>query len=277
MIPKQLSFAKFASENDTFQSHEGNTIYLGLRHQIAPSNSYQNYDFLRHYDGPPQPAPQALTSSASGTHFDRQKKEFTKRPVTSIENLRALEHRQHSEKTEIKKQEQSVGRSAHLLHRSQQTGYNLITGEIVGSGPQQSRHHTHYLADGMGTESQRRGLQIMRGSENRFFAPQFSGDHQSHRQKVLVTEGLIRSKQTKILAQGSRESVPSYGIEDQFSKSQYVSRGRSSGSRTDSGLRGLVEDSEPGKYSPRKQGPFNPSGNIQVTSPSSLALTYRHR
>jgi hypothetical protein len=231
---------------------------LGHRNRIAPSNSYQTFDFLRHYDGPKPVAHSEPT-------YEQKKPLYssTKRPVTSIDNPRALEHRLHSETKEMKKQDQAMGRSSHLLQRSQQTGYNLITGEVLGDGPKNPRHHAHYLADGMGIESQRRGLQIMRGSENRYFAPQFSGDHQSHRQKVLVSEGLNRSKQSKILAQGCRESVPSYGIEDQFSKSQYINRDKTGG-----GLRGLVEDSEPGKYSPRKQGPANPSGNIEVSLPS---------
>jgi hypothetical protein len=292
MLPKQLSFAKFATESDTFQSHQGNTIQLGHRNRIAPTNSYQRCDFLRHSDGP-------HTVSHSDLNFQTKKGLYspTKRPMTSIENPRSLENKQHQEFCERRQQIQSTQRSSQLLQQNQRTGFNLLTGEVIGNGPKEVRNHLKYLPNGLGSESHHRGLQIMRESESRFFTPQLSGNGQSYRQQVLVSEGLTHPKQTKILRQGCRESLASYGVEDQFSKSQYVPRGmdinsnsqsrnqqcqgqlqqRGQGKGQSEGLVGLVEASQPGKYSPRKQGSGNPSGNPQVLSLLFLLPLFLHR
>lgn len=239
---------------NTFQSYEGNTIKLGERKKIAPINSYQINDFIKHYDGP---------KTISHNILNEKKKDLyqsVKRPLTSIDNPRSDDHQKYKELSEYKKELFEKTRSEKLLQYNQRSGYNLITGEVYGNGPKQTRNHQRYIPDGLGPESQRRGMQIMRDSENRYFTPQFSGEHQTYRQNMIITEGLKHSKQSKILAQGCRENIPSYGIEDQFSKSQYIPR------RGKDGLPGLIEDTQPGKYSPRKQKMSdNPNSNEQVT------------
>lgn len=249
--PRQLSFGKFASEADTFQSHQGNTIQLGHRNRIAPSNSYQNYDFLRHYDGPNPVSHNQLLNSSPKEH--RQ----ARRPVTSIENPRSKDSQLYQQQKEANRASFQSSRSLKLLQYDKQTGYNIITGQIIGKGPKESRAHVKYLPNGLGPESHHRGLQIMKDSESRYFAPLPTGESNTTRQKILLSEGLSHPKQSKVLAPGCRESLPSYGMEDQFSKNQYNPNGPS-------GLQGLVEERQPGKYSPRKQGPSNPSGNLQV-------------
>lgn len=237
-----------------FQSYEGNTIILGEKKKISPINNYQINDFIQHYDGP-KTTPHNIPTYLNKVNLYSPKR----RPITSIENIRSIENKKYNEIVENKKEVLNNSRSEKLLQQNQKSGYNLITGEVYGNGPKPTRNHQRYIPDGLGPESQRRGMQIMRDSESRYFTPQFSGNHQTYRQNVIVSEGLKHSKQSKVLAEGCRESIQSYGIEDQFSKSQYISR------KGQEGLPGLVEDTKPGKYSPRKQNKNNnPNSNEQV-------------
>jgi hypothetical protein len=203
---------------DEFQSFEGNTIRLGKssRNHIAPKNEYQRSEFLHHYDGPKPIPHQEDTFAMKKSIYAHQR-----RPVEAIDNPRANENRHHSDIVDQKKQTLAKCRSEEFTKRSQQTGYNLITGEICGGGPRIEKPHKTNIGNGLGTESQRRGMQIMRDSENRYFAPQFSGEHQRYRQEVIVKEGILQPKMSGIISIGKPEA-PSYGIEDQFSKNQYM-------------------------------------------------------
>ena len=86
---------------------------------------------------------------------------------------------------------------------------------------------------------------MLRDSSSRFFAPQYSGNTHEFRQNVLVTEGILEPKYTSVLQLGKKD-IMSYGVEEQFSKSEYTSK--SSLART-----GLFESRQPGAFTPRKQ------------------------
>ena len=86
---------------------------------------------------------------------------------------------------------------------------------------------------------------MLRDSSSRFFSPQYSGNTHEYRQNVIVNEGILQPKYTSILQLGKKDML-SYGVEEQFSKSEYTSK--SIIAKT-----GLVESRQPGAFTPRKQ------------------------
>ena len=88
------------------------------------------------------------------------------------------------------------------------------------------------IGDGLGTEAPKRGNAILRDSHTgRFFTPQPSGARQHHRQEMIINEGLLLPKTSSVMKlpsylyeEGRRKAgvIPSYGIEEQFSKSEYA-------------------------------------------------------
>lgn len=247
---QQFLVQKKLRMND-FISHQGNTISLGNKNRSVPTSEYQRADFLRHNDGPKP------TDHKYGTLTrPRQMYSPSKRPATAIENPRASENLQYQHTVEAKKQTLAKCRSEEMLRRSHRTGFNVITGEIVGSGPKEQRLHTRHIRDGLGPESHSRGMQVMRDSSSRYFTPHFSGEAHHKRQERLVTEGLSHPKMAGVINIGKGEA-PSYGLEDQFSRSQYIQH--------KAPLKGLVERRVAGAYSPRKQNANeNPSANTNV-------------
>jgi hypothetical protein len=125
--------------------------------------------------------------------------------------------------------------------------------------------------DGLGAEAPNRGHIMLRDSANRFFTPHYSGPNHEYRQQILTSDGVKTPQFTSILQLGKKD-LPSYGVEDQFSKSQYTSKPLNA-------TLGLCESRVPGKYTPRKQftrtdqggvaaclGTYNPSGDPAVTA-----------
>lgn len=107
-----------------------------------------------------------------------------------------------------------------------------------------------------------------------------SGAHHEKRQDKLVREGISKAKMQGIISVGKSEA-PSFGIEDQFSKSEYLKtniqgevlysklRSRWCGCKylsSLSGLSGLVEARKAGEFTPRKRPVNNPSANPSIRS-----------
>jgi hypothetical protein len=86
--------------------------------------------------------------------------------------------------------------------------------------------------------------------------PQGSGESHHQRQDVLLREGLLSKKMSSVLDLEKGE-LPSYGVEDQFSKSNYHQKSVIAS-------RGLPDMRKPGLYTPRNQ-PTNPSGVPEIT------------
>lgn len=111
------------------------------------------------------------------------------------------------------------------------------------------------MGDGLGPEAPNRGKSVLRESAGRFFTPLGSGHNFEHRQNVLYKEGLSTDKYCGVL-EPHKKDLRSYGVEDQFSKSEYTTN--SAVTRT-----GLYESRVPGKYTPRKIE-NHPAGNPTV-------------
>ena len=97
----------------------------------------------------------------------------------------------------------------------------------------------------------KRGKSVLRDVQP-FFLPQGSGKQHDYRQDMLYREGLNQKKYTSILQLGKKD-MPSYGIEDNFSKSEYMKTNEVTKT-------GLYEKRMPGKYTPRKI-PGHPSAD----------------
>jgi hypothetical protein len=229
-----------------FVSNEGNVTHLGTKRRIAPVNAYSRGDFLTHQDGPRHIPHNSVGNQLSNSHS-------FKRLATAMDNTSDSQQCYQRERFKRKELESTL-RSEQSILRSQRSGFNLITGETVGAGPKTVNPHSRYIASGLGPESHHRGLRMMADSSNRYFTPHFSGSGQRVRQGILQSEGLSHPKMAGVINIGKAE-IPSNGLEDQFSRSQYFERPRP--------LTGLLEKGAPGKYTPRNQ-PNNPSGNPQV-------------
>ena len=85
--------------------------------------------------------------------------------------------------------------------------------------------------------------------------PQLGGHNHHYRQDVLAREGLLVAKKSSILDL-SKGELHSYGVEDQFCKSEYAAK-------SDVASRGLADVKVIGLFSPRMQ-PLNPSGDKEL-------------
>jgi hypothetical protein len=205
-------------KDSEYVSVQGNVTRLGTKKYIAPRNEYQNGDFIFHQDGP-----KSIPHNDVGNQFSTV--HTLKRPVTAIESYKTEEQLRYLEDKGRRKDSESRLRTEQSILRSQRSGFNVITGELMGTGPKVVNPHMRYIGNGLGEESQRKGLQTMQDSSNRYFTPQFSGEYQHNRQKRLVTDGLSRPKMAGVIKTGTAEA-PSNGIEDQFSRSDYMPRAK---------------------------------------------------
>lgn len=147
-------------------------------------------------------------------------------------------------------------RSESLKERDAKLGYNIITGSTRGNGPVPAKPEgIRKVGDGLGPEAPARGKSVLRESAGRYFAPFGTGNNHQHRQNVLYNEGLSVSKKCGVL-EAKKGDLHSYGVEDQFSKSEYTKN--SVKAQT-----GLHETRVPGRFTPR-QIPNHPSGNAAI-------------
>jgi hypothetical protein len=134
-------------------------------------------------------------------------------------------------------------------------GFDVITGEakvsaIAGEKPRGKRRFDGEISH----ESVHRGMGLLRESMGRFHMPHNSGDYAERRQAAIVADGVYGPRATKLLG----STIPSYGVEDQFSKAEYQKL-------PENARFGLVETRKAGDYTPRKQ-PGNPSGDNNLRS-----------
>ena len=150
-------------------------------------------------------------------------------------------------------------RMQEMKARASGSGFNILNGQSLDPNAKSQEQNrppvkNHHYANGLGPEAPARGFSMLRESPvGRFHQPQNSGNNHDYRQATLHNEGLIKPKYSGVIAIG-KSDLPSYGVEDQFSKSEYDKN------RSDISKKGLYETSVPGKYTPRKQ-PGNPSGD----------------
>tara|TARA_B100000482_G_C12603715_1_gene296275 strand:+ start:1279 stop:2016 length:738 start_codon:yes stop_codon:yes gene_type:complete len=197
---------------------------------------------LTHIDGPDGFAP--MERAAQGVCTTRFKKGFNRRNQSVIcphverkatEKLKAHEAAEHF-----------VKRREYLLDKGHYNGFNVISGQYDPQKIRGRRLQARYLSDRPSTELVKSGEITIRNSHYRFYTPLPSGNEHDRRQQQLVTEGLLKPKCSSVLGIG-RADVQSYGVEDQFSHSQYQQN-------PIGGREGLVEWTEPGRFTPRKTG-----------------------
>jgi hypothetical protein len=84
-----------------------------------------------------------------------------------------------------------------------------------------SPHQVRYLSGENSPTLAREGHIRLRDSFSRFFIPQYSGPRHDRRQQLLVTDGVLKPKMSAAIGIDRRDLL-SYGVEDQFSHSDYT-------------------------------------------------------
>ena len=268
---------KAGTVREEFNSHGGSVIDLGhFKKKTFRSTPYKE-DFLVSTVNVKQ---NNLTQGLDQTRFH---KGFVRRQKSNIHNAFTEEQRQREAEyaavREKKRQDANQYRQQQIVQQDAKNGFNIINGQPKMAGPPLPKPQglkTSGLStiDGLGPEAVGRGSSVLRESPvGRFFAPHGSGPNHEHRQGVLYREGLLQDKGCGVIAVGKKE-MQSYGIEDCFSKSEYMAN-------SERARAGLYETRLPGKYTPRKI-PGNPSGNPQIvqnwnTKPDLNGRTLQNR
>eukprot|EP00607_Mallomonas_marina_P006860 CAMPEP_0182428232 /NCGR_PEP_ID=MMETSP1167-20130531/21676_1 /TAXON_ID=2988 /ORGANISM="Mallomonas Sp, Strain CCMP3275" /LENGTH=209 /DNA_ID=CAMNT_0024610987 /DNA_START=329 /DNA_END=958 /DNA_ORIENTATION=- len=190
---------------------------------------------------------QGLSNTKFHKGFYRKSESNVVNEVSNIEKA-------HKANKQGKSDQLAVARQERLTNINARNGYDPITGAQKLSRPPETRNESiRFIGpDVLGPEAPLRGQIMLRDSTNRFFTPHPSGYKQEYRQKLIQTEGLLKQKTSGILS-SEKHDLHSYGIDDNFSKSNYIKLSKAAST-------GLTEASVPGKYSPEKQ-PGNPSGD----------------
>uniref|UniRef100_A0A7S3NGF4 Uncharacterized protein n=1 Tax=Aureoumbra lagunensis TaxID=44058 RepID=A0A7S3NGF4_9STRA len=165
------------------------------------------------------------------------------------QNIEPYTERKEQEKVlEGRRQVRSQIRREQLLKNSDINRYNPITGAYDPfKKAKDERGGVKRLSDKPSEERIRAGEIYVRNSKYRFYTPtQYGSSDHVKRQELLLSGGLSKPKFSSILGVG-RDEAPSFGVEDQFSKSCYQPR--------QSSLHGLVEKSKPGAYPPPHTSP----------------------
>lgn len=191
----------------------------------------------------------------SGINDTKFGKGFTRKSSQNIINPVADNIREHLEMNLTLSQNYGKLRTEKLIKKDNISGYNVITGERKNDGRILKPDVINIRNHGVSKESVKHGIAIMADSGSKFFGPQYSGVKQEYRQAVLTKEG-VNIPRTSSIIQLGKHDLPSYGIEDCFSKSQYTKTSYVT-------QQGLYEKREPGKFTPRKVI-NNPSGDPAV-------------
>lgn len=243
-----------------FISNRGNEIRLGSSkssHNLFKFE-YQKNEFLYHDEGP-RPTPANIGTLIPPKSFYTP----SRRQGYAMVNPRAEESNSYAEQAAKRREINALKRAQDMVDRNNRTGYNVITGDIYGNGPKPERFHNRHIPDGLGPESHSRGIVQLKDSVNRYFLPQESGEGHRRRQEKLNKEGLSVPKMQGVINVGKAEA-PSYGLEDQFSKSKYAK----------TNISGLIETREPGKFTPRKCPENNPSANPKIRSTWTTGVVF---
>lgn len=226
------------SYNDTFLQHRSSNM---ISHNDY--TAFQTGDYS-HNGG--------LNDTKFGKGFSRKYETSISNPIKdSINECRII--------AEKKGELLNHQRSQNLKRIDSLTGFNIITGEIKGFGPKETFEGKRRLDGTMSEQTLKVGFTALRESKGKFYQPQMSGELAHQRQNKLNYEGVYRPRCTSIIQLG-KEDLPSYGIEDQFSKNEYIIKLPDG----DPKMRfGVSEMKVPGKYTPRNQ-PNNPSGNKEL-------------
>jgi hypothetical protein len=228
---------------EEFSSRRGeSTIYLG--HFKNKSHKLEKYDEKMFSHGRSYELSQ-LEPAQQGLDQTRFHKGFQRRHQSKIDNPLAETSQMNAQAKNTRQESIATMRSQIIKAHDAKTGFDIITGAPRGSGPPRDKPMgIKKVGDGLGPEASTRGKSILRESAGRFFTPLSSGHNHEHRQNVLYKEGLLIDKYCGVL-DPHKSDMRSYGVEDQFSKSEYTKN-------TEVTRTGLNESRVPGKFTPRK-------------------------
>jgi hypothetical protein len=208
-------------------------------------DSYTQWDFLKHSFLKPEPVPRRVVVTRvieDDLSAARVKKGAGRRRK---ENIGADGERVAREKILEAKRERHEQQRRERLHRlDRRNEFDTITYRR-----QKAPFHApiaHVREPKMSAFLEREAYVRLRdSSEGKFFSPAWTGSSHDLRQELAHREGLLKSKSSSELGVG-RNDIPSHGVEDQFSQSWY------SNNRSRGGIRGLIETTAPGQFTPRK-------------------------
>jgi hypothetical protein len=245
---------------EEFSSINGSTIRLGRYKHHSESRNDRSSNLLSHSSSTTittEPSfPKGLDQTKFGKGFARRNQSQILNPLVEGE----LQRIETYQATKMRRAERTGSiRALTLEFKNSSTSYDIISGA-------QNRNqyfavaNTHNegikcFSSELGPEAFTRGKNTLRESAGRYFSPVPSGEAHDYRQQVLFNDGLLSKKRCGVL-EASKKDLASYGVEDQFSKSQYTKKSAIA-------QIGLNETRAAGKYTPRKV-PNNPSGNEVV-------------
>lgn len=252
---------------EEFSSKRGeSTIYLG--HFKNKEHKIENYNATAFVHSQNIETTQ-VALPAQGLDQTRFHKGFNRRHQSNIDNSFAKVAEANALARSLRQEDISHIRTEAIKAQDAKTGYNIINGATKGQGPPPVRPEgIKKVGDGLGPEAPNRGKSILRESGGRFFTPLGTGHNHEHRQNVLYKEGLSVEKRCGLL-EANKGDMPSYGIEDQFSKSEYTRN--SIVAQT-----GLYESRVPGKFTPRKI-PNHPAGNEGIVQKWTTNIDLNNR
>ena len=284
-------FRENSKVREVFEAREGNAhICLGnfKNHTAQPFQRSYNDTFLQHksnnimYHNDYSAVQTGDYSHNGGLGDTKFGKGFSRKYETSISNPIKDSINEYRKEAEKRGEMLNHERSQNLKRIDSLTGFNIITGELKGTGPKPHYEGKKRLDGSMSEQTLKVGFSALRESKGKFYQPQMSGDAAHSRQmryklfQLLLLfnefnnnsitilfrlnyEGVYRKRCTSIIQLG-KEDLPSYGIEDQFNKNEYITKLPEG----DPNMRHGVSDMKiPGKYTPRNQ-PNNPSGHKET-------------
>eukprot|EP01031_Cornospumella_fuschlensis_P032777 gene32777-39627_t len=256
-------------KKEEFTSIGGSTISLGrFKHR---EYDYSGEKQLINHSNATILTPQV--KFGGGLHDTKFGKGFARRQQTQIQNPLADSELQKIESYQSLKtlrSEQTASIRAKMIEERSHPGFDIISGAPKSTmmASSSSSGGLKCFKEVLGPEAPRRGQAVLRESQGRYFAPFPTGKNLEYRQDVLYNEGLLNKRYCGIL-EPHKKDLPSFGIEDQFSKSEYMKT--SDATRT-----GLYEARIPGKYTPRKL-PNHPSGNEKIVEKWNTDIDLNNR
>lgn len=257
-----------------FSSKDGHDIRLGhfknrqLNKAAVYQHTFQVHDVT---NDPSKHTNSFIEENKGGLNKTRFGKGFQRKNVQDISNPIKDIHQEHKNDVQSKSASLSKERHSFLKSIDNYNGYDIITGNSrqgPGGMARSRKEGVRYLGDGLGPEAPHRANLLLRDSSNRFFTPQYSGPNHEIRQNVLVKNGCFAERFSSMIKHGAKD-IPSAGLEDQFSKSNYHEK-------TNSACHGLSEKTEAGRYTPRKQL-GNPSGDPGTVSNWGKGVDLNHQ
>jgi hypothetical protein len=260
---------------ELFNSTQGVAMPLGSYKNKNYAKQDYKQNFTRNIGVDPSSQVEPIQAGLSTTKFG---KGFYRRNEKNIKNSLAEEAnnevRQFQETKAVMAERLNDHRRQNLQAMENYNGFNIITNVIRKDAlsPTSNPRHKQLVQalpagikkvanQGLGDESMNRGMQMLRDSTARFYTPHPSGHRQNFRQDILYREGLqSTTKYCGVLEAGKKDMI-SYGVEDQFSKSEYLKPKLDPPPKEMSF--GLYEKRIPGVYTPRNI-PNHPSANPET-------------